>query len=346
MKCLLKYQWVKLPREIKINCKGIMGSWMKLASRAAFRKGKAAYCGYRNEVAAGSWSGGIVGVKSILGVKSRQKAFDILDRIQGLGLLKYTLDDKTKKLTYTITDWVINCSGADCSDSQNVYATDGYGFICIPRNVTDHLTENNYVFDEADAWLDLWCHTVWRDERNIFSYEMPVIQYGKYGIALTLETLGKRWKWEKTKVWRFLKKTDAFALHKLPSSYGCLIFNTMYPIEALHETPSCEKVLRILSEIRKTSQNTFFEGTENEKINKLLAWHSKRICSETMEKTCPSSNKNRVADSAPIIRAYFSPCKNCMNCIYDCTRIYKKNPFISLYSLNPSDYVLVKPEGG
>lgn len=71
MKCLRKYQWVKLPRASLPQGKGVMGYWSKLASRAAFRKGQAIYCGYTNEVVPGMWSGGIVGLKSILGLKSR-----------------------------------------------------------------------------------------------------------------------------------------------------------------------------------------------------------------------------------------------------------------------------------
>ncbi|MBE7015003.1 MAG: hypothetical protein E7419_07355, partial [Ruminococcaceae bacterium] len=66
MKCLMKYNWVKLPRTTPPMGKGLMGSWTKLASRAAFRKGQAEYCGHINSVNAGEWSGGVVGVKSIL----------------------------------------------------------------------------------------------------------------------------------------------------------------------------------------------------------------------------------------------------------------------------------------
>ena len=62
MKCLLKYQWVKLPRNQLPPGKGIMGSWARLASRAAFRTGQARYCGYTNKVSAGGWAGGIVGL--------------------------------------------------------------------------------------------------------------------------------------------------------------------------------------------------------------------------------------------------------------------------------------------
>lgn len=40
MKCLLKYQWVKLPRTHLPQGKGLMGYWARLASRAAFRKGQ------------------------------------------------------------------------------------------------------------------------------------------------------------------------------------------------------------------------------------------------------------------------------------------------------------------
>ena len=87
MKCLLKYKWVKLPRTHLPAGKGVMGYWARLASRAAFRKGQAAYCGYINEVNTGTWSGGVTGLKSILGVKSRRLALEIMDSLQSLGYI-------------------------------------------------------------------------------------------------------------------------------------------------------------------------------------------------------------------------------------------------------------------
>ena len=80
MKCLLKYQWVKLPRTHLPQGKGLMGYWARLASRAAFRKGQVRYCGHVNDVMPGMWSGGVVGLKSILGVKNRTRALEIMDR--------------------------------------------------------------------------------------------------------------------------------------------------------------------------------------------------------------------------------------------------------------------------
>ena len=314
MKCLMRYEWVKLMRSHLPKGKGILGMWARLASRAAFRKGIASYCGYENEVVPGMWSGGIVGVKSILGVRSRKKAFETLDILSELGYISYTLDVKTKKLTYQITDWVIRCSGEECMNGT-VYTTNGYGFLCIPRNITERLIEHNYIFEEADAWLDLWCHSVSKDRNNAFSFFAPIVQYGKYGAVLTLETLGKRWGWEKTKVWRFFKKHgDVFALYRLPGSYGCLVFNKSYPMDTEVSLPKQTEILRILGEIRIWGANTHKVGSDNDHINRLVTWYSRNA----VEKSNDNVEENRVALSDSIIRAYFSPCWNCKNCEYVC----------------------------
>ena len=128
MKCLQKYQWVKLPRKCLPRGKGILSAWAKLASRAAFRKGVASCCGYENPVVPGMWAGGVVGLKSILGIKSRSKTLETLEKLSALGYLAYDLDKETKKLTYQITDWVVKCSGAACMQGT-VYTTDGYWFL-------------------------------------------------------------------------------------------------------------------------------------------------------------------------------------------------------------------------
>ena len=325
MKCLLKYQWVKLPRDLIPQQKGIMGHWAKLASRAAFRNGKAKYCGHINEVTIGSWSGGIVGLKSILGQKSRANTLDIINKLSTLGYTSFTLDTDTKKLTYHINDWVVKCSGADC-DTGSVYATEGYGFLCLPRNITQRLVDQNYKFEDADAWLDLWCHSVYQDPRNAFSYMAPSVQFGQYGTALTLENLGRRWKWEKTKVWRFLQKNgDAFTLHKLPGSFGCLIFNNLYPTGTEFTIPTSEEIAHILGEIRIWGENTHKSGTDNQHINKKIAWYSKKVYAGPSPENLSNGENGRVADSAPIIRAYLSQCWNCKNCINDCWMKYIEN---------------------
>lgn len=320
MKCLLKYQWTKLPRNQLPPGKGIMGAWARLASRAAYRNGQAVYCGHVNQVTLGTWVGGVVGLKSILGIKNRKKALEILDKLSELGLVVYELDPKTKKLTYQIKDWVVHCSGAPCMGDESVYATSGYGFLCLPRSITQRLAEARYQFDESDAWLDLWCHTIWQDPDNVFSHTAPVVQLGRYGAVLTLEDLGRRWGWEKTKVWRFFQKhADAFPLVKLPGSFGCLIFNAAYPTGSPIALPTPAQVGRILAKIRFLASNTHFEGPGHERLGRMVAWYSRHLLQDSGEKAAARSEQGgRVALSPPIIRAYISLCKNCTKCDKDC----------------------------
>ena len=340
MKCLSKFNWLKIPRsEVPYHAKGIMIYFLRLASRAAFRKGTSKYCGHRNAVEPGMWAGGVVGLKKILQVKKRREALEIMDELQMLGYITYTLEPGTKILTYRITDWVIRCSGKECAEGENTYTTPKYGFLCIPRNITERLVEMGHKFGEADAWLDLWCHTVFRDKGNAFSFLAPAIQYSKFGSVLTLETLGKRWGWEKTKVWRFFQRyASYFPLYRLPGSYGCVIFSQFYPTREDFDLPSEADVMRILELIRIKARNTHTEGTDNERINRFVAWKSRKVIKdledeytkeEIQKQTTESSDFRdrqncRVAEIPPIIRAYFSHGRNCKYgsmCIYDCQSI-------------------------
>ncbi len=87
MKCLRKYRWLKLHRACLSSGRVIKGYWAKLASCAAFRKGNGLYCGHRNPVTPGMWSGG---VKSILGVKRRSQDVCIMHELESLGYIKFS----------------------------------------------------------------------------------------------------------------------------------------------------------------------------------------------------------------------------------------------------------------
>ncbi len=316
MKCLRRFEWVKLLRSHLPEGKGILAYWAKLASRAAFRKGMGIYCGYENPVIPGMWSGGIVGLKSILEIKSTKQAIWTLKKLADLDYLRCEYDRKTKKLTYCVLDWVVKCNGAECMDST-VYTSQGYGFLCIPRTITERLVKQNYIFEEADAWLDLWCHTVLEEPNNAFSFLAPSIQYGKYGAVLTLETLGNRWGWSKTKVWRFFKKYgDVFSLYRLPRACGCLIINKLYPTGYDWVEPTNEDIADVLKKLKRASCWMEKYGSDNEHINRLVAYYSRR----TEPKKSSVSLLN--TDSLYIRRrAYLSLCRNCKNYIYDCLSI-------------------------
>ena len=333
MKCLRKWKNVKLPRNRIPKGKGIMGSWMCLLSRSAFRAGNGSYCGFRNAVTPGMWAGGIVGLKSILGVKRRPHAMYTMARLEDLGYITYDRDIRTKKLTYEVKDYVQQYTGGACeTEDDNVYATEDYGFVFVPRNITERLVEQGYVFEEMDAWLDLWVHTVFRDYSNAFSFLAPAVQYGKYGSVLTLATLGRRWSWERSKVCRFIKKyREDFALCRLPGTYGCVIYNLSYPSQTEIARPEMDCVVRIWELIRIQARNAYNEDSDNEKINRYVAWRSRRVAkrleaeyaqNESGESApVPDESENCVADPDTHIRAYFSHGRNCKhgrNCNYDC----------------------------
>ena len=234
MKCLMKYEWVKLMRSHLPQGKGVMGAWMKLASRAAFRRGIATYCGYKNEVSPGMWSGGIVGIKSILGIKKKSDALLMLDKLSELGYIKYELNYENKKFTYQITDWVIKCSGEECMNGT-VYTTDGYGFLCLPRNITERLVSLNYKFEETDAWLDLWCHTVSNDAGNAFFFQRRLFSMENAVNYLLSKTSANAETGKKRKYGDSFKNTEMSSLYTkcpAPTAALCLI-NCIQPIRKL-----------------------------------------------------------------------------------------------------------------
>ena len=56
----------------------------------------------------------------------------------------------------------------------------------------------------------------------------------------------------------------------MPGSYGCLVFNKLYPTDTETAIPSHEETVRILEEIRIYGQNTHKQTSDHEHINKLM----------------------------------------------------------------------------
>lgn len=73
------------------------------------------------------------------------------------------------------------------------------------------------------------------------------------------------------------KHGDVFALYRLPGSYGCLIFNKLYPAGSEVSVPSQEEVMCILGKIRICGANTQKSGSDHEHMNKLITWYSRRL---------------------------------------------------------------------
>ena len=116
----------------------------------------------------------------------------------------------------------------------------------------------------------------------------------------------------------FRKYGDAFALYRLPGSYGCLIFHKQYPTGAEVSLPDSAAVIRILEKIRIQGKDAHICGMDHERLNKMILWYSREITKVSLPSGDVNSEKSRVALSTPITRAYISLCWNCKNCDKDC----------------------------
>ena len=310
MKCLERYAWVKLPRTQIPAGRSLLSNFMRLYASAAYRPGQARYCQYINEVHFGQWVGGIVGLKSILGLSSREQAFLVLEELSNWGLLEYEYDPKSKRLSYHISQ---TQRIAVPTQGIPIYARE-QGFLCVPRTLTQPLIQAGYVFEEIDAWLDLWIHTIYRDSDSPLSNIVPLVQFDT-GPALTLASLGNRWGWERTKVWRFFKKyADTFFLFKLPGSYGAVVCNMMYcQTENAHSVR--KTISRFVCKILILGRNTLSGQKTYLRLNRLL-----RLFGAVVVKMF-FWLKSRVAPRSLYTRAYISSWID-LSGLLDCKRVF------------------------
>ncbi len=110
---------------------------------------------------------------------------------------------------------------------------------------------------------------------------------------MSLETLGQRWGWEKTKVWRFFQKHgDAFALYRLPGSYGCLIFNKQYPTGTAGPVLKEEDIVQLFQRFRSYASGA---SCTRSGLNKLIRLYSHAVVAQMGLEEREEPAKNRVA---------------------------------------------------
>ncbi len=123
----------------------------------------------------------------------------------------------------------------------------------------------------------------------------------------------------------FKKHGDVFALYRLSSSYGCLIFNKRYPMDAEVSLPEQEEIMETVGQIREFSAYVPKKGSEHEHLSQMVAWYSRKLTCSLVdignESEDEPGEKSRVAHSGTIIYTYLSLCRNCKNCNYDCQRV-------------------------
>lgn len=289
-----KYDWVKLPRNIMPKGTGILKDFFELAYACAYKSGVTKYNGYYNKVKANQWAGGLDGIRRLLKKRTKEDAYDALIDLSLLGLItvetfKYRyivitvhhiipsnicteeidfyheylniLSDENRAKILENTDNNPTISHIKMH-SKKCYVNNNSGFVRVERNVSNILFDNNRTFSDADAFFDLYLHTVYREQAQPFSENYPAILFEKNMPILTLEVLAKRWLWDKQRVYRFFKRySKYFKLIKLQSSYGCVIFNTAYPIDDVIITPTQDDCFVVVNRFKNYGDG-FFRSDE------------------------------------------------------------------------------------
>ncbi len=78
------------------------------------------------------------------------------------------------------------------------------GYISIHRKIQSHwLWDERRTFSNAEAWIDILMTVNHSDKKVLIKNSLLEVQRGES--ILSLDSWGKRWKWNKSKVRRFLK---------------------------------------------------------------------------------------------------------------------------------------------
>lgn len=245
-KILRCYPWVAVERRsVRGSEGGYMSYLLKLMGSAACKDGQIKYYRYTNDVSAGEWAGGIVGLKSILEIKSSQEAREIMLKLVDYGYINFSECEQTGILRFNIGKlWY----SYNIVNSENSPVCTSEGYICVPRNVTQPLIERGVVFSDYDALTDLNCHVSYNDPYNPLSLIGKTVNINDCPI-LSMDDLAMRWGWSKAKVSRFFSKYDhLYSLIKLPGAYGM----TVYKIDIDTDVSVIENAVKgLISEVRR-----------------------------------------------------------------------------------------------
>ena len=83
------------------------------------------------------WSGGIVGIKKILGVRSREKALAVLDALKDMEYISYTLEETKKLPSGTVSGHQVICY-----PEQLAFVQEFFGDLAEYATVTMDAVEN------------------------------------------------------------------------------------------------------------------------------------------------------------------------------------------------------------
>ena len=291
---LIVYKSTKMPRSVLphiLAAKGTTAKLCALYSIASYRPGTIfiqttkVHKEIKQVNAPGQWIGTVRSLRQALHLQNNTQVINLLEALASNGYLTYSIENKL--VSYTLpwysaekrnrhygTQYIPKQSARQSQKlniKNNAIATTNQGWFFLPKI---SLIAPDGCYEEADAWMDLWVHTIYQDYFCAFSFLSPCVSFGKSHSAITLEQLSERWGWEKTKVWRFLEKhSSVFPHYRLPGSYGMLIFNVAYP-DANTNLPSMDTVLDVIATLRDFSGYKTRSQNDNNNLNRMIAAYS------------------------------------------------------------------------
>ena len=176
-----------------------------LSSYANFRTTRKYVDGVRQYIKAGEWICSLADVSEWFQVRSKQKVLDILAHLSKLGLLSHTVLCQGKMVHYKIANW----SKYNTALNYECRCPKDSGFYFFPIAEEKKLLASGRC-SEADALMDMWVNTIYKDECVTGSDLGPVVYFrtGTGDPLTSYADMATRWNVSKATAGRMVRKLD------------------------------------------------------------------------------------------------------------------------------------------
>ena len=178
---------------------------MALFAHANYRSSYHRIEGISYTVCPGEWICSIRQLASWFKIKSQRKALEILEFLQKQHYITYSAFARGKLIRYKVLNWEKN----NTSLENNHPCQKNNGFFFFPVAQAHELVSMGRC-SEIDIVLDLWIHTVYKEEKVRGSNEGPVVYFRNCtgDPFVSYAALAERWGLSKSTVGRILNKLE------------------------------------------------------------------------------------------------------------------------------------------
>lgn len=335
-RCRIYRQFIRTLMEdgnIRLNGCSHLFYFTALCSYANFRTSYCRIDGISYTVYPGEWVCLIKDVTKWFRAKYQHQAISILDYLQKQGYITYSVFGRGKVIKFKINDWDKSNTVLD----YNAPCQKDDGFFFFPISKAHELVSIGKC-SEMDIILDLWLHTIYRDEQVSGSFVGPVVYYRNStgNPTVSYAELGERWGVSKATAGRILKKLsskDYLTLVPLSGRHGTAIYlsnylSTMFNIsDVMIDKEEVAMSLNIRVSLPDNIEPV--QQTEAENIG------DEQLCvSENEISVSKSHIKSVVAKAAKILSTQGVACCGCSKSLYKLLKLSSDcKGSISVYEL-------------